>query len=75
MALASAQLFFDEVGDAVALTQNIGFGDDAYRDGAAAVNAFSEAMHIYMFEYASVGMPVCSYADIDAFEDAYIHTT
>ena len=73
MTLASAQLFFDEVGDAVALTQNIGFGDDAYRDGAAAVNAFSEAMHIYMFEYASVGMPVCYYADIDAFEDTYIH--
>ncbi len=73
MTLGSAQLFFDEVGDAVALTRKIGFCDDAYRDGASAVNAFSEAMHVYACEYASVGLPVCNYTDINAFEDAYKH--
>ncbi len=72
MTLASAQLFFDEVGEAVALPQTIRFADDAYRSEKAA-GAFSDAMRAYADIYASVGLKVCCYDGIDAFEDAYIH--
>lgn len=74
MTLASAQLFFDEVGGCVALPEFIVFDDAAYGCPAQAVRAFSDAMEQYARVYASCGLDVCRYAEITSFEDAYIRT-
>ena len=72
MTLAAAQLFFDEVGGAVALPASVEFDDAAYHSPAQAVNEFSDALALYARVYASCGLTVCRYADVSAFEHAYI---
>ena len=73
MTLASAGLFFAEIADAVDIAAPHPFPDAAYMDPCAAKDAFEEALGQYADNYAAVGLPVCRYADISAFEDAYIH--
>ncbi len=73
MTLASAGLFFAEVAEAVDIAVPPPFSDAAYRDPCAAKAAFEEALGQYADNYRAVGLPVCRYADISAFENAYIH--
>lgn len=74
MTLASAQLFFDEVGGCVALPESIVFDDAAYDCQVLAVRAFLDAMEQYARVYAMCGLDICRYPEIASFEDAYIHT-
>lgn len=72
MVLASAQLFFDEVGGSVSMPELTAFDDAAYQNPARAVAAFSDVMDVYADIYASTGLSVCHYKEINAFEHAYV---
>lgn len=71
MTLASAQMFFDEVGAEEVLAQRILFDDDDYRRCDLASAAFDRAMDRYERVYEAVGLTVCRYTDTNAFENAY----
>ncbi|MBR5871019.1 MAG: nucleotidyltransferase domain-containing protein [Clostridia bacterium] len=72
MTLASAQLFFDEVGEAVDIDAPGPFDCTAYKDPVSAQRAFDDAMSRFEKNYARAGLSVCRYASVMAFEDAYI---
>ena len=72
MTLASAQLFFDEVGSAVDMKKTILIGSDAYETPESAFNAFVQALSQYEELYVSCDLPICRYDEISAFEEAYL---
>jgi hypothetical protein len=71
--LASAQLFFDEVAQTVDIGEMPTFGTSDYSTPKMAEEAFLSAMKMYERIYGTVGLQVCRYADIAAFESVYIY--
>ncbi len=72
MTLASAALFFAEIGEAVAVCVPDAPDSSAYADPVSAAGVFARAMEQIERVYASVSLDVCRYDDVSAFEGAYI---
>ncbi len=72
MTLASAELFFEEVKQAVSVNEPQRLDSSAYRDPRSARDAFHHMMQSMASVYESVGLPICHYQTASAFEDAYI---
>ncbi len=72
MTLGASELFFAEVGQALNIAVPASPDNAAYDDPTAAAEAFALAMEQYAAVYASVGLQVCRYAELCAFEENYI---